>query len=254
VVGRAGILKHFPDISEADCERAYADIGRSLDAADTSFNVLAVRVGSETLLVDAGEGGRPAGGLLPESLRRAGIPPQTVTHVLITHTHGDHVQGLLSAVGEPVFPNARYVLSKPEMAFWQQRIDGGIVDHGAILRLAQAQGLRLIEMDEQIIPGVAAVPLPGHTPGHIGVLIGTGPDRLINLTDLLHSPMQFARPEWSANYDLDPVLSAAARREALGRAAGEGLLALFYHLTFPGLGRVRRAGDGFTWEPLAASQ
>lgn len=85
----------------------------------------------------------------------------------------------------------------------------------------------------------------------IGVLLQSEGEQLIHLSDLLHSPIQFAHPEWSASFDVDTSQSVPTRRDALERAADENMLTLFYHLTFPGLGRVKRSPKGFTWKPLA---
>lgn len=252
LTGRQGILKRYPDATEGDYERAYAEVGLSLDEADNSLNVLLVQTGGETVLLDTGEGDRPNRGYLPESLRLAGVAPEAITRVVVTHVHGDHTQGLLAPDGSPAFPNATYVISRPEMAFWEARIAAGAADQRPMIDMMARQGLRLIEMDGEIAPGLTAIPAPGHTPGHIAVLIESRGEKLIDLVDLLHSPMQFAHPEWSASFDADTGLSVPSRRALLGRAADENALALFYHLTFPGLGRVRRAGDAFTWEPLAA--
>lgn len=252
VLGVDRFVKRFPDGSEAEYRRAYEAIGLWLDQADNSFNILLARIGNETVLVDAGEGGRPYGGHLTESLRLVGLSPDAITLVVITHSHGDHVLGLLGDDNQPVFPNASYVISREEIAFWRDQIAGEAADHRAILEMIEARGLRLIEMDEQIVPGLAAVPLAGHTPGQIGVLLESDGERLLHLADLLHSPMQFAHPEWSPRFDVDTSVSVPTRRAALGRAADEEMLTLFYHLTFPGLGRVQRAADGFVWKPLTA--
>lgn len=249
VIGEAGIVKRFLAASEADYRRAYAEIGLSLDEAESSLNILLLTIGAETILVDAGEGGRPKGGYLLENLRQAAIAPETITQVIITHTHGDHVLGLLSDVGEPLFPNASYIISKTEMAFWRDRIEAGVVDQGPLVRMIEARGLRLIEMDEPLFPGLTALPLPGHTPGQIGLLVESGPARLLHLADLLHSPMQFAHPVWSPSFDVDTELSVPTRQAMLGRAADERVQVLFYHLTFPGLGWVQRAAQGFSWHP-----
>ena len=250
VLGKDRVVRRYPDATEADYRQAYADLGLSLDEADSSFNILLAHIGQETVLVDTGEGGRPNGGYLLESLRLAGIAPEAITLVVITHAHGDHVLGLLSDEHEPAFPNATYVISKEEIAFWQGRIAAGAADQGPIVAMMEAQGLRVIDMDQQIIPGMTAVPIPGHTPGQIAVLVASEQQQLIHLADLLHSPMQFAHPEWSASFDADTSLSVPTRRAALGRAADENMLALFYHLTFPGLGRVKHAANGFAWEPI----
>lgn len=250
VLSKERFLRRFPDATEAEYRQAYADIGLSFDAADSSLNILVAHIGTEIVLVDAGEAGKPNGGHVLESMQLAGLEPEAVTLVVVTHSHGDHVQGLLSNAHQPVFPHATYVISKAEMAFWQERIVGGAADHRPIVTMMEKQGLRLIDMDEQIIPGLTAVPIPGHTPGQIAVLVESENEQLIHMADLLHSPMQFAHPEWSASFDVDTSRSVPTRRAALGRAADENMLALFYHLTFPGLGRVKRATTGFIWQTL----
>ena len=252
VLGTAGIVRRYPDATEAEFRQAYADLGLSLDEADSSLNILVAHMGEDTVLVDTGEGGRPNGGGLLESMRLAGIAPEDITLVVLTHTHGDHVLGVLRNDHEAVFPHATYVISKAEMAFWQGRIAAGVADHRPLVTMMEEKGLRLIAMDEQIIPRMTAVPIPGHTPGQIAVLVESDQEQLMHMADLLHSPMQFAHPEWSASFDADTTLSVPTRRVALGRAADEHMLTLFYHLTFPGLGRVKHAATGFTWDPLAA--
>lgn len=250
IVGREGILRRYPDATEDDYRRAFAAIDLSLEEADSSLNALVMQLGDETVLVDAGEGKRPNRGYLMDSLQLAGIAPEAITRVVITHTHGDHILGLLTEAGEPTFPNATYVISREEMAFWEGRIAGPAVDQRRIVDMMERQGVRLIAMDEPIMPSLTAIPIPGHTPGQIALLLQSGSEKLIDMADLLHSPMQFAHPEWSSSFDADTSQSVPTRRALLGRAADENILALFYHLTFPGLGRVRRVGKGFSWEPL----
>lgn len=252
LLGAERIVRRYPAATEAELREAYADVGYSFDTADSSLNILLARIGGETVLVDSGEAGKPNGGWLPDSMRRAGVDPASVTLVVITHADGDHVQGLLADDGTPVYPNATYVISEVEMAYWQGRIDAGTVAHGPIVALLRARGLRLIAMDEQIVPGLTAVPIPGHKPGMIAVLLQSDGEQLLHLSDLLHSPIQFAHPEWSASFDVDTSVSVPMRRAALGRAADQHMLASFYHLRFPGLGYIRRVGDAFAWEPLTA--
>lgn len=245
-------MGRFPDGTEEDYRQAFAEIGLKLEEASSSMNILLAKIGDETILVDTGEGQddtRPGGALL-ESMKLAGISPDDITLVVITHSHGDHVLGLLTAEGEPTFPNATYVISIEEMAFWQGRIERGLLDQQAIIDMMKSKGLRHIEMDAEIMPGLRALPLPGHTPGQIGLQFESGSERLLHLADLLHSPMQFTHPEWSPKFDADTNQSVPTRREALGKAADGDSLVMFYHLTFPGLGRVRRRDMAFIWMPL----
>lgn len=252
VIGRAGVLKRFPDASEADYDRVVTAMGVSLDDAVSSFNLLAIKTNEGVILVDTGEGGRPKGGSLLASLKLAGITPEAVTQIIISHADGDHIYGLLSADHEPVFPNAAYVIARDERVFWQQRIADSTPAQQPFLTLMETRGLRLIERDAAILPGISAIMLPGHTPGHTGVLVESEGAKLFYLADVIHQPMQFAHPEWSPTYDVDTTRSVPTRRAALGRVADEAMLALFYHLPFPGLGHIQRApdGKGFLWQPL----
>ncbi|MAS37679.1 MAG: hypothetical protein CL610_27025 [Anaerolineaceae bacterium] len=255
LMGRDRFLRRYPDATEADYRQAFADIGLSFDEAASWFNVLVVKMGAHTVLVDAGEGGKPHGGLLLESLRLAQIEPEAITHVILTHSHGDHVLGLLNDDHQPVFPNATYVLSKPELPFWQAAMAAGADAQRPILDMIEQQGLRLIDMDEaSILPGLSARPIPGHTPGQIALLFESGDERLLHAADLLHSPIQFAHPQWSATYDADTRQSVPTRWQTLNWAADEGLLTLFYHLPFPGVGHVRQASQGFSWHPIRHEQ
>lgn len=252
IIGKEGLMKRFPDPGdEAEYHQAHADMGLALDEADNSMNILLLKIGPEIVLVDAGMGGGANGGWLPESLKLAGINPRHITLVVVTHTHGDHVLGLLSPTGAPAFPAARYMISSVEMASWQARIRESIPDQQVIVDMMERAGLQQIDMDAEILPGLRALPLPGHTPGHIGLRLESEGETLLHMVDLLHSPMQFAHPEWSARFDADTRVSVPTRREALGQAADTGTLTLFYHLTFPGLGYVRRAANDFAWQPLA---
>lgn len=249
--GADGLARRFPAAGEAALRAAYAAVGLSLDEAASSFNVLLLCPGDEHVLIDAGEGGRPKGGALGAGLAALGIAPEAITRIILTHTHGDHVLGLLTPEGGLAFPNARCTISAPELAFWEARLESGPPEQRALLALLRARGLEAVAMDAPLGPGLRAWPLPGHTPGQIGVLIEADGQRLLHAADALHSPAQFAHPDWSPTYDADPLAAAHMRRALLARAADERLPLLFYHLGFPGLGRVERAGAAFAWRPDA---
>ncbi len=243
-------LRRFPDASEQDYRQAFIEIGQSLEQATSSFNVLLLRVDDEVILVDAGEAGRPYGGDLLANMALAWIAPQDITLVILTHSHGDHILGLVDDTHAPVFPNARYVMSHAELEFWQENLAQGTSHQMPILSMMRHKDLRLVDMDEEIMPGIRAIPLQGHTKGQIGLLIESGGEALLHLADLLHSPIQFAHPEWSVKFDTDPELARQKRHEMLTYASVESLLTLFYHLDFPGLGYVKWDERGFIWHPI----
>jgi glyoxylase-like metal-dependent hydrolase (beta-lactamase superfamily II) len=104
---------------------------------------------------------------------------------------------------------------------------------------------------QKIVPGLEVVSAPGHTPGHIALLISSGKEALLNSADTVHTHvLMFAHPEWTSAFDSDPQMGAETRRKLLDRAAADGLRVLGYHLPFPGIGHVRAVkGGGFEWLP-----
>lgn len=237
-----------------------------------SFNLALIEVGDQRVLIDTGfrfragddsggndEGPPPTLGVLSE----AGASAEGVTTVVLTHAHGDHLGGLLDD-GVPAFSNAELVLSAKEAAFWTGPSvpDDRAPQSRALISALDtyADRVRTIEMDGMILDHppasgyapvtISAIPAPGHTPGHIGVEVASGEERLWLMVDTLHAPFQFSQPGWSPRFDSDPARAAATRRELLARAADESVLTHFFHIAFPGLGRVRHEGDGFAFDPV----
>jgi glyoxylase-like metal-dependent hydrolase (beta-lactamase superfamily II) len=210
---------------------------------------LLVTVGDRRILIDTGFGPRPdnpAVGHLAESLAELRLSPADIDTVVVSHPHGDHIGGATAGIGEEArltYPEARYWLgradwdhfSQPEMV--SQR---GLADK--LLPLANAQRLDLADGEQEIAPGVRLLPLPGHTPGHMGVAFTSGQEIAIYVGDLVHHPLQIEHPDWCPTFDALPPLSRETRRNLVDRARREGSLILSYHLPFPGIGRVTDGG------------
>jgi glyoxylase-like metal-dependent hydrolase (beta-lactamase superfamily II) len=179
------------------------------------------------------------------------LPPEQVDVVVLTHGHGDHVGGLLDLNRELAYPSARYVMHRDEWPFLMGpggRYDG--VGDDNVLRLgllAIEPRLTLVEGETEVLPGVWLLPAPGHTPGHMALLLESRGERLLDVVDAIHYPVQLDEPAWSPKFDADTSVSVPTRRALLGRAADERLLTLIYHFSFPGLGYVERQGAAFTW-------
>jgi glyoxylase-like metal-dependent hydrolase (beta-lactamase superfamily II) len=103
---------------------------------------------------------------------------------------------------------------------------------------------------DDVVSGVCTVLIPGHTPGQAALLVESEGERLLHVADLLHQPLQFANPDWHFIWDTDGELGVESRRTQLENCANDKTLTLFYHLRFPGLGHVEKAGDAYRWLPL----
>jgi glyoxylase-like metal-dependent hydrolase (beta-lactamase superfamily II) len=223
-----------------------------------------VRMGGRTVLVDAGAGGAMDHLLGHAGARLAaiGVAPESIDTILITHAHVDHVNGLLSADGAAAFPNAELLIHEAETGFWlnkeiQAKAPESAQPYFGIAQRAlapYAERTRLVRDGEDALPGVTAVHLPGHTPGHSGWRIASGDSTLLIWGDVVHLPgLQFARPEAGMAFDIDGDLGRATRARALDMVATDRLLLAGMHLDFPTFGHVRRAGAGYAFEPLVWS-
>lgn len=227
------------------------------DSLHLSVQPLLVKTNDRVLLFDTGAGTNlgPGAGRLPTALAAAGTDPRSVTDIFISHAHGDHVGGLVSAQGSLVFPNATIHLSAPAWAFLKG-MDAETAKNVAITRhrdLVAAINPKLVAFapGSEIIPGVVkAVEIPGHSPGHSGYLITSGQESLFYIGDALHHyVVSVQKPEWPNSFDSDTGLAAASRRALLEKSAASGQLLYAVHLPFPGIGRIEKRSGGFLWIP-----
>lgn len=222
--------------------------GRPADQVALSVQPLLVRDGERLILIDAGAGGGMGmSSSLLASLRAAGVTPEQVTDVLISHAHGDHVGGLANAQGQLTFPNATVRMTAAEWAYARA---GAAQNHAVPLIRAITPRVQTFAPGARISPHVLAVALPGHTPGHSGYQIGEGADALLYFGDAMHSDVvSVRRPDLPNQWDSDSAAAIATRRDLLSRAAAQNLRLYGNHFPFPGVGRVRREGEGFVWVP-----
>ena len=229
------------------------------------YSALLIDTGQHRVLVDTGAGGRaPSNGKLVGNLRAEGVDPAAIDMVVLTHGHPDQIGGTLDADQRSAFPNARYVLWQDEWQFWTDKPDAMSVpvrdvlkDHVANWRtFAQRQlmpverQLELLDHDTDVAPGVTALAAAGHTPGHLVVEVTSRGERLMWTGDALLRLVTVSHPEWYALVDLRPEQAVATRLRLLARAADQDMLVHAAHFPWPGLGRVRRQGSGFRWEPI----
>jgi len=231
------------------------------DTFDWALNVLVVRSGDQTILVDAGLGGQfpgfPRAGQFPRRLAAAGIDLSSVTDVVITHMHMDHVGGLLvDKVKNRLRPDVRFHVAATEVAFWETP-DFGLTSMPTpvpdVLRSTANQfiheyrnRLRTFESAHEVAPGVVVRRTGGHTPGHSVVHITSEGERLTFAGDALF-PVGFDHPDWHNGFEHDPEESVRVRLRLLQEAAATRELLVATHLPFPSLGRVAVDGEAFRW-------
>lgn len=227
--------------------------------AHNSLNVVLVQSRQGILLVDTGGGkllGPNVGGL-QNVLATLGVTPESVSHVILTHAHRDHIGGLAHQ-GRAAFPRAQVYISKAEHAFWSNPQNEGKVPErtrGTFTALRDMLGpyagrVTMVDPGQEVFPGVKILDAHGHTPGHIAVLLESKGQRLLIWGDLLHGlELQTAQPQIATTFDVNPVEAAAFRSALLARAVQENWLVTGVHVPQPDVYSLRPAGKGFSAQP-----
>jgi glyoxylase-like metal-dependent hydrolase (beta-lactamase superfamily II) len=187
----------------------------------------------------------------------AGFPPDSIDVVVCTHLHVDHVgwnTHLVDGRWLPTFPGARYVLAGTELDYWQRTAypGGDPIFADSIAPVLDAGMADVGDVDHRVRDGVTFDPTPGHTPGHVSVVVESGGERAVITGDMIHTPVQIAEVELSSAFDFDPLAAAQTRREFLARY-GENTLVIGTHWGGPGAGRIVADGDGgWALQPVEA--
>jgi glyoxylase-like metal-dependent hydrolase (beta-lactamase superfamily II) len=235
------------------------------DAFDWALNVVVVRSGGKTILIDAGLGSDPdlnlpRAGQLIKRLEAAGIDLGSVTDLVLTHMHMDHIGGLLvEGVKERLRKDLRIHVAAAEVKFWESpdfshtSMPQGFPDalRSAAKRFVSEYGsnLRTFDEEHEIAPGVVARRTGGHTPGHSVVRVASGGDGLTFAGDAVFT-VGFEQPDWHNGFEHDPEEAARVRVRLLRELAKSGEMLVATHLPFPSVGRVAVDGDAFRWVPV----
>jgi glyoxylase-like metal-dependent hydrolase (beta-lactamase superfamily II) len=203
-----------------------------------------------TVLVDTGVGPQAAGpgGKLLVDLEHAGLDPEDVDTVFLTHLHGDHLGWSVRPDGEPVFANARYVTQAAE---WE--VSAPYLGR-AIAALDDRGVLELLDGEEQVGEELTAIPTPGHSPGHSSLLVSSGGEQVLVSGDAIVHPAQTSEPTWNVQFDMDKEQAARTREMLLAWLEADRIVVASGHIPGSGFGRIARDGGGRYWQTLEAQQ
>lgn len=233
------------------------------ESFDWAVNVLVVRSGNQTILVDSGLGtefaGFPRAGLLVRRLEAAGIELSSLTDIVLTHLHMDHVGGLLGeGVKERLRPDVRVHVSSTEIKFWADPDFSRTAMPPPIPEVLRATAKRFLasyqslirpfDEEHEVAPGVVARRTGGHTPGHSMVIVSSGSERLTFAGDALF-PVAFDHPDWRNGFEHDPEEAVEVRHRLFRELAETGGLLVATHISFPSVGRVTVDGNAYRWVP-----
>jgi glyoxylase-like metal-dependent hydrolase (beta-lactamase superfamily II) len=214
------------------------------DVAQFFFTPTVVATGAEVILFDTGL--NPAG--MTAALAAAGYAPGDITHVVISHMHGDHIGGLIDDAGAVTFGNAAYVTGQAEFDFWAAQSNEGF--EAKVRPLADR--FTFIGDGGAIASGVTGMAAFGHSPGHMAFRVESGGQQVVLMADTTnHYVWSLAYPDWEFAFDADKAAAAATRRSLLGMAAADRIPVIGYHMPFPGMGFVEARGDGFHYVPVS---
>jgi glyoxylase-like metal-dependent hydrolase (beta-lactamase superfamily II) len=213
------------------------------DKAQFFFTPTLVNTGTELVLFDTG--------LDPDSitatLAAAGVTPDQVDAVVITHMHGDHIGGLMGPDG-PTFANARYLTGGVENNHWAGATNDGYT--ASVLPLAD----KTTYLDDagSVAGGITAMAAFGHSPGHmIYMLESEGRQLAITADTANHYVWSLAHPDWEVSFDADKAAAATTRKSVFGMLAADRIPFIGYHMPFPGMGYVETADSGFRYVPAS---
>jgi glyoxylase-like metal-dependent hydrolase (beta-lactamase superfamily II) len=233
-----------------------ARYGLTPDQFTPDCNVTLLRDGTNTVLFDTGAGANftPTAGRLLDSLDTLSVTPEEVTHVIFTHAHPDHLWGVLDDFDEPVFYNAKHMISRAERDFWLDPNTPNAIGEarmafaaGAIRNLQTIEDyLETFEDGDEVVSGVSAFATNGHTPGHTSFEIRGGSDSLMIIGDAIgNHHIGFEAPAWASGSDQDQDIGIATRERLLDRLANEQMAMIGFHFPFPGVGRAEKSGDTY---------
>lgn len=232
---------------------------------DVPYTCYVVELGGKRYLLDTGFGdnGGPGTGLLKHHMREAGIDPDSIDVIILSHLHGDHINGLRNKDGSLAYPNAIVYVPQLEMDFWMDpdrlrtapaAARGGFENVRRVFASYPTDKLRLFKPGMEIAPGISTMHAPGHTPGHTVIQVRSNGESFTFLGDTTNVPFLFVtRPDWVVQFDMNPEQARATREALLEMMVQEQGVVSGYHFPQPGFGRMKKVtaqGNSYRWVPI----
>lgn len=247
-------------VDEVKAALAAAHMDR--DIFNNTYTPIVINTGGKLVVVDTGVGegslaqSKGAIGQFLGNLAAAGISPDAIDTVIISHYHPDHVNGLLKADNTPAFPKAEIAVPANEHKFWMDdgemsraapgRMEGLFKNNRRVFSGEVLKRVRTYEWDKEVVPGITAVGTPGHSFGHTSLVVQSGTAKVFVQGDVTHVPYLFARnPGWHLMFDQDPVKAEATRRKTYDMLVSEKMMVQGFHYPFPAHAYIEKSGNGY---------
>lgn len=246
----------------AAVQAALAEAKLPTDKVSVPFTPFVVDTGKNKVLLDGGNGtfGAPTAGTLLKSMATAGLQPDQIDTIIISHFHGDHINGLRDKDGKLVFPKAKIMVPTPEWNWWMDDARMNALpenqrgNFNAVRRVFGpiAQTVQRFDPGTELLPGIRSMPAFGHTAGHTTFMLESAGQKLLYWADTTNVAALFVRnPDWAVMFDADPEAARKVRRALMEMAVKENLLVAGYHLPLPAIGRLTPRGTGYDFVPVA---
>ena len=254
------LCNFFPTVPEENWQ-PYEDLLTPERQVKFNLACFLVRSDGKTILVDTGLGPKPADapetpwGELMEDMEAHGVKPEEIDMVVMTHAHRDHVGwNLMPADGghRPTFPNAKYWISKRDWEVCHETDVSHLFPNApdCLWPLEDLGVLELMEGEQALTGQLTTLPTPGHTPGHMSIVISSQGERALILGDVLHNPVQAQETDWVSRADMDPEQTRITRRSMMEQLEREGTLVAAVHMPAPGFGKIVRLEGRRYWQAL----
>jgi glyoxylase-like metal-dependent hydrolase (beta-lactamase superfamily II) len=235
------------------------------------FNPQLINTGSKLILIDTGNGvanlepSKGAVGRTLQNLAAAGVDPKSIDIVVLSHMHGDHINGIKLADGSLAFPNAEIKVPATEWEFWasddnaakaqSDMMKGNFANFKKVFAGLESKVTKY-DWDKEVAPGITALATPGHTPGHTSFAVASGSAKVFIQADVTNVPELFLRnPDWHVVFDTDAEMAQATRHKFYDMAAAEKAKVIGFHFSFPSIGYVEKDGANYRlipapWNPV----